>query len=75
MPIWIRLNWRLHFSSARFLFFFFSFFFSQLQLLTKSSVNNASVHYSRTHKLHFLATFLLKMGLIALFTYLKIILL
>ena len=27
MPIWIRLNWRLHFSSARFLFFFFFFFF------------------------------------------------
>ena len=74
MPVWIRLNWRLYFSGAHFLFFFFLFFFSQLQLLTKSSVNNASVYYSWTHKLHFLATFLLKMGLMALFTYLKIIL-
>ena len=51
------------------------FFFSQLQLLTKSSVNSASVHCSRTHKLHFLTTFSLKMGPTALFTHLKIILL
>ena len=33
------------------------------------------MHYSRTHKFHFLATFLLKMGPTVLFTHLKIILL
>ena len=65
-------NWRLRFSSTRFLFFFF---FSQPQLLTKFSVNSALVHCSQTHKLQFLATFLLKMILTVLFTYLKIILL
>ena len=34
-----------------------------------------TMHYSRTHKFHFLATFLLKMGPTVLFTHLKIILL
>ena len=56
-----------------FLRFPFSFFFSKPQWLTKSSVNSAFVHYSRTHKLHFSATFSLKMGLTVLFTHLKII--
>ena len=70
--VWIA---RLHihvFSFCVFLFFFFSFF-SKPQLLTKSSVNSASVHCLRTHKLYFSVTFSLKMGLITLFTHLKII--
>ena len=54
-------------------FFFFFFFFFSPQLLTLSIVNSAYVYYSRSHKLHFLATFLLKMGLTTLFTHLKII--
>ena len=53
----------------------FFFFFPQPHYLTKSTVNSALVHYSRTHKFHFLAIFLLKMGPTALFTHLKIILL
>ena len=40
-----------------------------------STVNSASVHCSWTHKFHFSVTFSLQMGPIALFTYLKIILL
>ena len=70
--VWIA---RLHvhvFSFYVFLFFFFSFF-SKPQLLTKSSVNSASVHCLRTYKLYFSVTFSLKMGLITLFTHLKII--
>ena len=54
---------------------FSSLFFPQPQLLTKSSMSSASVHCSRTHKLHFSTIFSLKMGLMALFTHLKIILL
>ena len=61
------------FQAHVFSLFFFFFFFSQLQLLTKSSMNSASVHCLQTHKLHFLTTFSLKMGPIALFTHLKII--
>ena len=37
------------------------------------TANNVLVHCSRTHKLHFSVTFSLKMGLIVLFTHLKII--
>ena len=78
-------------SFLRFLFFFFFFFFftpfpQQAALFMygtwtvaatfdRSSVNSASVHYSRTHKFHFLSNFSLKMGLTVLFTHLKIILL
>ena len=40
-----------------------------------SFMNSISVHCLRTHKFHFLSNFLLKMGLIVLFTHLKIILL
>ena len=54
-------------------FFFFSSF--QPQWLTRSFVNSALVHCSWSHKLHFLSTFSLKMGLTVLFTHLKIILL
>ena len=49
------------------------FFFFSPQLLTLSIVNNTYVYCSRSHKLHFLRIFLLKMGLTTLFTYLKII--
>ena len=54
-------------------FFFFFFFVVQPQQLTLSTVNSASVHCSRSHKLHFSAIFLLKMDPTALFTHLKII--
>ena len=57
---------------SQFFFFFFSF---QPQWLTRSSVNSAVVHCLRTHKLHFLSTFSLKIGPTVLFTHLKIILL
>ena len=40
-----------------------------------SAVNSVHMHYSRTHKFHFLSIFSLKMGFTALFTHLKIILL
>ena len=51
--------------------FFFLFFFP-----SRNCWPSASVHYSWTHKLHFSITFFsLKMGLTALFTHLKIILL
>ena len=61
-------------ASKFFLYTFFFFFFpSKLQVLTKSSVNSVFMHCSRTHKLHFLATFSLKMSPTALFTHLKII--
>ena len=54
-------------------FSFFFFFLVQPQQLTLSTVNSAFVHCSRSHKLHFSATFLFKMGPTALFTHLKII--
>ena len=53
----------------------FHFFFFPAAKLDFSTVNSASVHYSRTHKYYFLTTFSLKMGPTALFTHLKIILL
>ena len=74
-------------SFLRFLFFFFFTPFPQQAALfmygtwtvaatfDRSSVNSSSVHYSRTHKFHFLSNFSLKMGLTVLFTHLKIILL
>ena len=52
--------------------FLFLFFFSSPQLLTLSIVNSVSVYCSRSPKLHFLATFLLKMGLTTLFIHLKL---
>ena len=55
--------------------FLFFFFFSSPQLLTLSTVNSAYVYCLRSHKLHFLTTFLLKMSPTILFTHLKIILL
>ena len=70
-----------------FFFFFFSRVFGGLRLLFNEQcmnsshkcwlfpVNSASVHCLWTHKFHFSATFSLKMGLTALFTHLKIILL
>ena len=68
--VWIQLIITSAFLSHVYLFIFF-----QPQLLTKSFVNSARMHYSRTHKLHFSVTFSLKMGPTVLFTYLKIILL
>ena len=79
----------LHLSFLRFpkFFFFFACLFPNKWLLfmyctwtvtatfDQSSVNSASVHCSQTHKFHFLSIFSLKMGLTALFTHLKIILL
>ena len=53
----------------------FHFFFFNSRFCWLFSVNSASVHYSRTHKFHFLTTFSLKIGLTVLFTHLKIILL
>ena len=50
----------------------------QPQSLTCQTIFSQSVHtvhYSRTHKFHFSAIFLLKIGSTVLFTYLKIILL
>ena len=47
----------------------------QPRYLTQSTGNSVFMHCSRTHKFHFSVTFLLKMGLTALFTHLKIILL
>ena len=49
-------------------FLFFFFFWVQ-----PTMVNSASMHCSRSHKLHFSVTFLLKMGPTVLFTHLKII--
>ena len=69
--VWIQrftLNPAVHFLK-------FFFFFVQPHILTKSTVNSAFVHCSRTYKFHFLTTFSLKMGPMILFTYLKIILL
>ena len=62
---WLRL---------RFLTLFFFFLF-QPHYLTKSAVNSARMHCSRTHKFHFSVTFSLKMGPTTLFTHLKMILL
>ena len=67
-------------------FFFFSMRFRdkiwlKRQCMNSNQIFNFSAHQwvsctiHRTHKLHFLATFSLKMGLTILFTYLKIILL
>ena len=53
--------------------FFFFFFFSQNIWLFMWTMHG--VHCLQTYKFYFLATFLLKMGLTILFTYLKIILL
>ena len=47
--------------------------FMIVQLLIRSSVNNISVHYLWTHKLHVSITFSLKIGPTILFTHLKII--
>ena len=58
----------------RFLRFSFFFFFLAA-LVDFLSVNSVFVHCSWTHKLHFSATFSLKMGPTILFTHLKIILL
>ena len=66
-----KLLWRLHFCSS----VFSSLFLVQPTFVDFSTVNNASMHSSRTHKFYFLATFLLKMSPMILFTYLKIILL
>ena len=59
----------------RFSLFFFSFFFVQPAFVDFFTVNNVSVHCLQIHKFHFSAIFSLKMGLTALFTHLKIILL
>ena len=69
VPVWIAIILVFVFFSLSLSFFFW---FSPQQL-TLSTVNSASVHCSRSHKLPFSATFLLKMGLTALFTHLKII--
>ena len=53
--------------------FFFFFFFSSLRWLTLSTMNSVYVYCLQSHKLYFLATFLLKMGPKTLFTHLKII--
>ena len=80
----------LRFKFLRFPFFFFFFFFTpfpqQVVLFIygtwtvaatfdRSSVNSTFMHYSRTHKFHFLSIFSLKIGPTVLFTHLKIILL
>ena len=70
--VWIEL-FRAASACPQLVFFLYSSF--QPQWLTRSSVNSALVHCSRSHKLHFLSTFSLKMGPTALFTHLKIILL
>ena len=67
--VWIRII-----SSCVCVFWLFFFWF-QPHYLTKSTVNSAPMHCSLTHKFHFSATFSLKMGPTALFTYLTIILL
>ena len=53
----------------------FFFFLVQPVLVDFSTVNNAFMHCSRTHKFHFSAIFSLKISPTALFTHLKIILL
>ena len=60
-----------------FTFFLFFFFLSRDFLLFFSAQCTpvGPMQCSRTHKLHFLATFSLKMGSMVLFTHLKIILL
>ena len=64
---------RLCFLSFFFFFFFFFFFSGNGWSVLLWTVHLCTVH--GPHKLHFLLIFSLKMGLIALFTYLKIILL
>ena len=56
-------------------FFLFFFFFVQPTFVDFLTVNSVSVHCLQIHKFHFSAIFSLKMGLTALFTHLKIILL
>ena len=60
-------------STSTFLRFPFFFFFSSLRWLTLSTMNSVYVYCLQSHKLYFLATFLLKMGPTILFTHLKII--
>ena len=71
VPVWIALI--LAFASLFCVILFF-FFFSLVQhaIVDWSIMNSASMHYSQVPKLHS-TTFLLKMSLITLFTYLKII--
>ena len=70
LSIRLDLHLRIHICVS-----FLFFFFSQPYVLTfqQWTVHPCTVHGS--HKLHFSATFSLKMGLTALFTHLKIILL
>ena len=49
------------------------FLFFQPAFVNFFTVNSVSVHCLQTHKLHFLVTFLLKIGPTVLFTHLKII--
>ena len=72
VSVWIQLIVASAFLSCGFLFFFF---LVQPTLVDFSTMNSAFVHYLRTHKFHFSATFSLKIGPTALFTHLKIILL
>ena len=69
-PFGLQLFWRLRFCSAFFSFFFF-WFNRNSWLCQLWTVHLCTIH--RSHKLYFSATFLLKMGLTALFTHLKII--
>ena len=55
--------------------FFFFFFFSAAMVDPFFCEQCTYALFTNPHKLHFLSTFLLKMGLTALFTHLKIILL
>ena len=55
VPVWIAII----LVSAFFSLFFFWF---SPQQLTLSTMNSAFVHYSRSHKLHFSATFFIKNG-------------
>ena len=79
--VWVGLF--LRWVALRFFFFFFftRFHFCGYCSMNSncncwlSAVNRAYMHCSRTHKLHFLSTFSLKMGPTVLFTHLKIILL
>ena len=67
--VWIRVCCVHVCCNARFIFFFFFFSTAKVDF---STMNNAQMYCSQTHKYHFLT---LKMGFTALFTYLKIILL
>ena len=69
-PFGLQWFWRLRFSSTFFSFFFF--FFSLHSLLCQLWTVHPCIFHG-FHKLHFSATFLLKMGPTTLFTHLKII--